>query len=91
LDSPDIDFLTGITSYSNRGLGGPGSFMLPVRAFRRQASSTTARWTCARIGAADPWTQVTNAAESVAVYRREFAHQLVHGCAWWNFDMQGGW
>ncbi|NLO74764.1 MAG: hypothetical protein GX100_11745, partial [candidate division WS1 bacterium] len=32
LDSPEIDFLTGITSYDNRQLGGPGSFMLPVEA-----------------------------------------------------------
>lgn len=32
-----------------------------------------------------------DARESVAVYRREFGHQLSSGCAWWYFDMGGGW
>lgn len=28
---------------------------------------------------------------SVDVLRREFAHHLIRGCAWWWFDMAGGW
>jgi len=91
LDSPEIDFLTGITSYSNRGLGGPGSFMLPVESLQAAGKLHYSEVDVRTHLIASPWTQVANAAESVAVYRREFAHQLVHGCAWWDFDMQGGW
>ena len=32
-----------------------------------------------------------DAAESVDVLRREFAHYLIHGSPWWYFDMTGGW
>jgi hypothetical protein len=105
LDSPDIDFLTGITSYDNREPGGPGSFMLPLESLqaagklhfsevdvRTHLISTprTEKFETDPGGLQGCW-PLRNAGESVAVYRREFAHQLVHGSAWWNFDMGGGW
>lgn len=105
LDSPDIDFLTGITSYDNREPGGPGSFMLPVESIQaagklafnevdlRTHLSTGSRFQKCDVNPADMYNlwPLNNAAESVSVYRREFAHQVIHGAAWWNFDMNGGW
>jgi hypothetical protein len=107
LESPDIDFVTGITSYDNREPGGPGSFMLPVESVQAAGKlvfnevdvrthltrgSATARFESDRSGprVLNIW-PLDNPAESVAVYRREFAHHLIHGAAWWYFDMQGGW
>jgi len=97
LKAPEIDFVTGITSYDNRELGGPGSFMLPVESVQAAGKLV--------LNEVDVRTHLTygsqhnpgdtkvpsNAADSVAVYRREFAHHLIHGAAWWNFDMGGGW
>jgi len=107
LESPDIDFVTGITSYDNREPGGPGSFMLPAEGVQAAgklvfnevdlrthltSGRPTARFETDRSGpmVLNTW-PLNTAAESVAVYRREFAHHLVHGAAWWYFDMQGGW
>lgn len=105
LDSPDLDFITGITSYDNREPGGPGSFMVPVEAvqaagklhysevdLRTHLTSTpySEAWDAKPNDLQNIWA-LKNAAQSVAVYRREFAHQLIHGTTWWNFDMEGGW
>ncbi len=91
LDSPDIDFLTGITSYSNRGLNRPGSFMLPTESIQAAGKLHYSEVDVRTHLITPTWPQLNTAAESVAVYRREFAHQLAHGSAWWNFDMTGGW
>jgi hypothetical protein len=107
LDSPDIDFITGITSYDNREPDGPGSFMLPVESVQaagklvfnevdvRTHLTPGDRFdkfnaSCKGPDVLNIW-PLADAQESVAVYRREFAHHLIHGCAWWNFDMNGGW
>jgi len=106
LASPDIDFITGITSYDNREPGGPGSFMLPTEslqaagklAFNEVDVRTHLIKNVSRLDKYDAQPQdllnlwpLKDAAESVSVYRREFAHHLIHGAAWWNFDMSGGW
>ncbi len=106
IDSPDIDFITGITSYDNREPGGPGSFMLPVESlqaggklsFNEVDVRTHLIANVSRLDKYDvPPQELLNlwplkkAEESVSVYRREFAHHIIHGAAWWNFDMQGGW
>lgn len=105
LESPDIDFLTGITSYDNREPDGPGSFMLPVESVQaagklvlNEVDLRTHLTPGSRLPKVDRdpgdmanlW-PLQDAAESVSVYRREFAHHLIHGAAWWNFDMGGGW
>lgn len=106
LTSPDIDFITGITSYDNREPGGPGSFMLPTEslqaagklAFNEVDVRTHLITNVPRLDKYDTPPQellnlwpLKDAAESVSVYRREFAHHVIHGAAWWNFDMSGGW
>jgi hypothetical protein len=103
LESPDIDFVTGITSYDNRGPGGPGSFMLPVESLQRAGKylfgesdirthvlkdSSAIRWTSTGLLGLRP---LMDAAESVDVLRREFCHHVIHGAGWWYFDMTGGW
>jgi hypothetical protein len=103
LESPDIDFVSGITSYDNRDAGGPGSFMLPVESLQRAGKyyfgesdirthllgdHSSIRYTSAGLVGLRPTMDV---AESVDVLRREFAHHLVHGSGWWYFDMTGGW
>lgn len=42
-------------------------------------------------GAFNIMTGVENAAMSVSMLRREFAHHLIRGSAFWWFDMCGGW
>lgn len=103
LEHPDIDFITGITSYDNRGPGQCGSFMLPVESVQhagklvfnevdvrthRTASHSSGRYASTGLIHLGP---LKDAAESVDVLRREFAHHLIHGAAWWYFDMAGGW
>jgi len=102
LESPDIDFITGITSYDNRGTGEPGSFMLPVESLQAagklpfhevdiRTHLSGGRPNRSEIDQSFRNTYAYDAEESVAIYRREFAHQTIHGAAWWNFDMGGGW
>ncbi|MCX6876184.1 MAG: hypothetical protein NTW21_20615 [Verrucomicrobia bacterium] len=103
LNSPDLDFVTGITSYDNREAGGPGSFMLPVESMQRAGKFffnesdirthllkdySAIRYTSTGLLGLHP---TKDAAESVDVLRREFAHHLIHGSGWWYFDMTGGW
>ena len=103
LESPHVDFVTGITSYDNRGPGGPGSFMLPVESVQRAGKyffnesdirthllkdHSNVRWTANGLLELRP---LQDAAESVDVLRREFCHHLIHGAGWWDFDMTGGW
>jgi hypothetical protein len=103
LNSPDIDFVTGITSYDNREAGGPGSFMLPVESMQRAGKyhfgesdirthllkdHSSIRYTSTGLLGLHPTKDVW---ESVDVLRREFAHHLIHGSGWWYFDMTGGW
>ena len=103
LESPHIDFVTGITSYDNRGPGGPGSFMLPVESVQRAGKyyfnesdvrthllkdHSSIRWTANGLLELRP---LKDLAESVDVLRREFCHHVIHGSGWWNFDMTGGW
>ena len=103
LESPDIDFISGITSYDNREAGGPGSFMLPVESLQRAGKfyfaesdirthllgdSSGIRYTSSGLLGLRP---TMDAAESVDVLRREFAHHVIHGAGWWYFDMTGGW
>ncbi|MCX7405328.1 MAG: hypothetical protein NT089_06355 [Planctomycetia bacterium] len=103
MDSPDIDYLTGITSYDNRGAGGPGSFILPVESVQRAgklyygesdirthvlgAPHSSARYSSTGLLTVP----AKDAAESVDILRREFSHHVIHGAAWWYFDMTGGW
>ena len=103
LESPDIDFITGITSYDNREAGGPGSFMLPAESLQRAGKiyygESDIRTHLIKTGSGVRYTSTgllglfptKDAAESVDVLRREFAHHLIHGSAWWYFDMTGGW
>jgi hypothetical protein len=102
LDSPDLDFVTGITSYDNRGTGEPGSFMLPVESVQAagklvfnevdvRTHLSPGRPARSEIPPEFRNTHAYTLDESVSLYRREFAHQLIHGAAWWNFDMGGGW
>ncbi len=102
LDSPDIDFITGIVSYDNRGTGEPGTFILPVESvqaagklvFNEVDIRTHLSGNRPPRSEIDPGfrnTYAYNAQEAVSIYRREFAHHLIHGAAWWNFDMGGGW
>ena len=103
LESPAIDFITGITSYDNRGPGGPGSFILPVESIQRAGKyffnesdirthllkdHSNVRWTANGLICLHP---LQDEAESIDVLRREFCHHLIHGAGWWNFDMTGGW
>jgi len=107
LESPDIDFVTGITSYDNREPGGPGSFMLPAESVQAAGKllfnevdlrthltpgTVAAKFETDRSGpmVLNTW-PLNTAAESVAVYRREFAHHLIHGAAWWYCDTEEGW
>jgi hypothetical protein len=103
MESPDIDYLTGITSYDNRAAGGPGSFMIPVESVQRAGKlyygesdmrthvlgtpHSSSRYSSNGLLAAP----AKDAAESVDILRREFSHHLIHGAAWWYFDMTGGW
>ncbi len=102
LDSPEIDFITGITSYDNRGTGEPGSFMLPVESLQSagklafnevdiRTHLSTGRPSEKEIEPTFRNNYAYNLQESISIYRREFAHHLVSGAAWWDFDMSGGW
>lgn len=102
LDSPDIDFVTGICSYDNRGSGDPGSFMLPAESVQAagklvfnevdiRTHLSPGRPTRSEIDQTFRNTYAYDVEESVSIYRREFAHHIIHGAAWWNFDMGGGW
>ena len=106
MDSPYVDFLTGITSYDNREPGGPGTFMLPVESVQhagklvfnevdtpshRRAGEWRDRQHPFQEGIFGTW-PLRDAEESIGVIRREFAHHLIHGAAWWYFDLHGeGW
>lgn len=103
LDSPDIDFITGITSYDNRGPGEAGTFMVPMESIQKAGKITfnevdvrthntqinsSMRYQATGLIHLGP---LKDAEESVDVLRREFSHHLIHGSPWWYFDMAGGW
>ncbi len=94
LEAKEIDFITGITSYHNRQLGGPGSFMLPPQTMHLHHKIL---WT-----EEDLRTHIGNsghngdklssgADSSISIYRRQFAQRLTNNTQSWYFDMFGGW
>jgi len=102
LDAPQIDFVSGITSYWNRGMGRPGSYMLPVGSvnlhgklhWNEEDLRTHLLWSDDRhqrmiqnVGGSVP----RAAQDAVWAYRRQLARRLVEPSQSWLFDMTGGW
>lgn len=98
LEAPEIDFVTGITTYWKRALGQPGNYMLPVASVSRHGKlhwneddlrthvvlSNDNVWATPAAGV--PATETG----SISIYRRQFCRALTDGSQTWYYDIVGG-
>jgi hypothetical protein len=95
--APEIDFLVGPGTYAGREIGGASAFMVPVGSLHLHGKSyiqeidhrtPTSRSPDGRYS--DCFGIWKTEAETIAGLRREFAHCLIEGVAFWWFNMWGG-
>lgn len=98
LEAPEIDFVTGITTYWKRGPGQPGQYMLPVSSVSLHNKihwneddlrthlvlSNKNTWSTPEAGVP------LNEAGSVGIYRRQFCRSLTDNSQTWYYDIVGG-
>jgi beta-galactosidase len=93
LSCPDIDFLASPSCYSVRGPGGISNFMTMAESVKLHGKlffdESDIRTFLSREN--DPFGRCKNAAETLAVLKREAGHVLSRGAYSWWFDMAGGW
>lgn len=98
LETPEIDFVTGITTYWKRGPGQPGQYMLPVASV---ALHNKIHWneddlrTHLVLSNKNVWATPEagvplNEAGSVNIYRRQFCRSLTDNSQTWYYDIVGG-
>ena len=98
LESPAIDFVTGITTYWKRGPGEPGNYMLPAQSvslhgklhWNEDDLRTHVVLSRDNVWASPEAGVPTDADGSVNVYRRQFARKLTTNSQTWYYDIVGG-
>lgn len=98
LKAPELDFVTGITTYWKRALSQPGNYMLPVASvalhgklhWNEDDLRTHVVLSNENVWATPAGGVPVNEAGSVNIYRRQFCRALTDGSQTWYFDIAGG-
>ncbi len=92
IDSPHIDGLVNIVSYSNRGVKGTSSIMTPTESITTHGKipliedDTRSHLSAVNAG----YERTTTLAETEAVLLRNETKALIHGMPSWKLDLYGG-